>query len=771
MWSSLRKLLVVACLLGGAVWAGQSAALADPTPTGPVQPGTAPVAGVTYTSSGNIGEAGGLTYSFSGLSSAVMAQFSDLEWGPADSSAVQLSLDGNASFSEPGQTMSFNAGDSDLAAGAAVWTGTTQYPIAQPSETLTLDTMFIMTASTSLNATSGYGDGATVPVTGNFSANLIFEVSADGGTTWTPALTYYNAQQNVIGNTIQSSFQGGFFYVLSGVPVASISPSSPFDFGNQVVGQTSAAQVFTVQNTGNADLNMVSAAASGDFAISSDECSGTSVAPGGMCTISVTFTPTQTGSLGGTLTITDNAADSPQQISLSGTGTQPLLSLSSSSLTFGDQAVGSTSAAQTVTITNNGTSDLHVASVSTSGTNAGDFSASPSGCGDVPATETCTISVTFTPSASGARSATLDIVSDSPTSPDQVSLSGTGINPELALSPNPMNFGTVLVGQPSTLALTLLNAGTDPTYLTGPPTSGGADPDDFAIVRSSVTCPSNSSGTYIPAGGSCSVNITFTPAAVGTRSATLTFPNDSVDGPQQLTLSGNGTVNVPTTTTVSSSVNPSVTIQGVTYTATITPAPGTGTVSFTDNGSPIAGCSAVPVSGAAATCSVPPLTAGGHNIVATFSGATGFSGSTSATMTQVVTTSVCATLAGCDLESLNLTNANLADADLAKADLKKADLVGANLAGADLTSAALNKADLAGANLSGADLTSATLNSADLAGANLSNADLTKADLSDADLNGANLTGATLSKAKWSDTTCPDGTNSDDDGDTCVGHL
>jgi len=770
MWASLRKVLVVACLLGGAVWAGQSAALAAPTPSGPVQPGTAPVAGVTYTSSGDIGEAGGLTYSFSGLTSGVMAQFSDLEWGPADSSAVQLSMDGNASFSEAGQTLSFDSGDSDLAGGTAVWSGTSQYPLAQPAETVTLDTRFIMTASTGLIATSGYGDGATVPVTGNFSVNLLFEVSADGGTTWTPATDYFNAQQNVIGNTIQSSFQGGFFYVLAGVPVASISPS-PFDFGNQVVGQTSAVQVFTVQNTGNADLNMQSASASGDFAISSDTCSGTSVSAGGMCTISVTFTPTQTGSLTGTLTISDNAADSPQQISLSGTGTQPLLSLSTNSLTFGDQAVGTTSAAQPVTITNTGTSDLHVASVSASGANAGDFSASPSGCGDVALTATCTISVTFTPSASGARSATLNIVSDSPSSPDQVTLSGTGVDARLALSPNPMNFGTVLVGQSSTATLTLSNSGTDPTYLTGPPSSGGADPGDFAVVPTSVTCPSNGSGTYVPAGGSCSVNITFTPAATGARSATLTFPNSSSDGPQKLTLSGNGTVTVPTATTLSSSVNPSVTIQGVTYTASISPAPGGGTVSFTDNGAPISGCSAVPVSGATATCLANPGTAGGHNIVATFSGSTGFSGSQSTTMTQVVTTTVCATLAGCDLEGLNLTNANLVDADLVKADLKKADLFGADLAGADLTTATLTKADLAGTNLSDADLTSATLTSADLAGSNLGGADLAKADLASADLNGANLTGATLSKAKWSDTTCPDGTNSDNDGDTCVNNL
>ena len=472
----------------------------------------------------------------------------------------------------PGQTLSFNAGDSDLAGGTAVWTGTTQYPLAQPAETVTLDTRFTMTAaSTSLIATSGYGDGATVPVSGNFSANLLFEVSADGGQTWTPATDYFNAQQNVVGNTIQSSFQGGFFYALASAPVASVSPSS-FDFGNQPVGQTSAAQVFTVQNTGNADLNMQTASASGDFAISSDTCSGTTVVPGSTCTIGVTFTPTQTGSLTGTLTIPDNAADSPRLVSLSGTGAQPVLSLSASSLAFGGQGVGTTSAAQTVTITNTGTADLDVNAVSTSGTNPGDFSASPSGCGDIAPSGTCTISVTFTPSAAGVRSATLNILSDAPSSPDQVSLSGTGLNSHLSLSPNPMNFGNVLLGQSSTLTLTFSNSGSDPTQLTGA-TFGGPNSGDFTLVQTSLTCPTNPSPS-VPAGSSCSVSITFTPGAAGARSATLTIANNSSDGPQQLTLSGNGTSPAaPQITSGASDTVPAGSAFSYTVTSTGTPTP------------------------------------------------------------------------------------------------------------------------------------------------------------------------------------------------------
>jgi len=536
MRSVLRRLFVLACVLGVIVGLGQSVALAGPTPVGPVQPGAAPLTGVTFTSTGDIASGTGLTYNFSGLTPALVTQFQDLEWGPANTSAVQLSMDGNAGFAEPGQTLVFNAAQSDLAGGMARWTGSSQYPIAQPPSTLTLLTRFTMQALPPLNATTGYGDGATTTVTGNFSVNLLFEVSADGGATWTPAKDFFNGHQNIPTNTIQSSFLGGFFYTLANVPVASVNPSS-LDFGNEPLGQTSAAKVVTVQNTGNADLLVQPTTISGDFAISSDTCSNQTVPAGSTCTIDVTFTPTQADPRTGALTITDNAADSPQTVSLGGTGTQPVLSLSTPSLTFGSQFVGTTSAAQTVTIANLGNGDLQVSNVSVTGNNPGDFSASPSGCGDVPTGGTCTISVTFTPSASGARAAALSILSNAPSSPDQVTLSGTGLNPRLSLSPSPMNFQNVLVGQSKTSTLTFLNSGTDPTHLTGANLSG-PNAGDFSLIGPSLTCQGGP--PVVPAGGSCSVNITFTPGAVGPRSATLTIPNDSSDGSQQLTLSGNG---------------------------------------------------------------------------------------------------------------------------------------------------------------------------------------------------------------------------------------
>ena len=136
--------------------------------------------------------------------------------------------------------------------------------------------------------------------------------------------------------------------------------------------------------------------------------------------------------------------------------------------------------------------------------------------------------------------------------------------------------------------------------------------------------------------------------------------------------------------------------------------------------------------------------------------------------------------AGCDLG-----DANLSGDILVLAKLTNAQLGGANLTGAKLDSADLSGTDMLGANLNGAELISANLTNANLAtddvsGDNLTNANLSGAFLHNTNLFGANLTGANLHNAVmsntideeviWSNTTCPDGTNSDNDGSTCFGH-
>src|SRR5206468_1770224 len=94
----------------------------------------------------------------------------------------------------------------------------------------------------------------------------------------------------------------------------------------------------------------------------------TTVAAGGSCTVSVTFSPTTTGAKTASVSIASNAAGSPHSVALTGAGVAPALSVSPASLTFGSQTVNTTSAAQTLTVTNSGTAPLLVGAVTKTGT-------------------------------------------------------------------------------------------------------------------------------------------------------------------------------------------------------------------------------------------------------------------------------------------------------------------------------------------------------------------------------------------------------------------
>ena len=137
-------------------------------------------------------------------------------------------------------------------------------------------------------------------------------------------------------------------------------------FGNQLVGTTSSAQTVTLTNTGTATMTITSIVATGDFALTGNTC-GATLAVSASCTFGVTFTPTTSGARTGAITLTDNASPSTQTITLNGTGVIPIATLSASSLTFGNQLVGTTSIAQTVTLTNTGTATLTITSIVPSG--------------------------------------------------------------------------------------------------------------------------------------------------------------------------------------------------------------------------------------------------------------------------------------------------------------------------------------------------------------------------------------------------------------------
>src|SRR5207245_2467078 len=153
----------------------------------------------------------------------------------------------------------------------------------------------------------------------------------------------------------------------------SVSAAKLF-FHREVLGNTTAAKKVTVTNRGSSTLTInkiyIGGLDPGDFA-ETNTCGGT-LAPNASCTISITFTPTTKGTRQAGIGIRSSDPGSPNAVALNGTGT--VVSLSTSKLSFGDQAVGTASPPQSITLTNVGNTQLNFTGISITGTNAGDFS-------------------------------------------------------------------------------------------------------------------------------------------------------------------------------------------------------------------------------------------------------------------------------------------------------------------------------------------------------------------------------------------------------------
>jgi hypothetical protein len=326
--------------------------------------------------------------------------------------------------------------------------------------------------------------------------------------------------------------------------VVSLSPTS-LAFGSQAVGKTSTVHTVTLSNTGNAALSSTSLALTGtnasDFA-QTNTC-GSSVAAGAHCTISVTFKPSASGSRTASVRITDNASGSPQTVSLSGTGTQTaaaaaaaaaVVSLSPTSLAFGSQPVGTPSTAQTLTLSNTGNAALSITSLALTGSNASDF-AQTNTCGSsVAAGSNCTISVTFKPSASGSRTASVGITDNASGSPQTVSLSGTGTGTAalVSLSPTSLAFGNQPIDVSSTTQSVILSNTGNGTLSITSLVLAGTNASDFAQTN---TC-----GSALAAGANCTIVVWFTPSVAGTEAASLSISNNASGSSQTVSFSGTG---------------------------------------------------------------------------------------------------------------------------------------------------------------------------------------------------------------------------------------
>ena len=260
------------------------------------------------------------------------------------------------------------------------------------------------------------GDTATVPTPPTCSAPGVTSSSGAG--------TYATSCSGAVDPNYKISYARGTLTITDSN--ARVSPAS-LSFRNQALDTSSTSREVTLTSTGTTNLNISSITITGsnasDFTATS-HCPA-SLAPGRRCTIDVQFTPSQTGARTAAVTITDNAASSPQTARLSGTGIVQA-DLSRTDVTFRARRVGTTSAPEEVTLTNNLSTHLAIASITFTGADPGDFRETNT-CGRrLGAMSDCRIFVTFRPGATGTRTATLNVNDSANNSPQTVALTGTG---------------------------------------------------------------------------------------------------------------------------------------------------------------------------------------------------------------------------------------------------------------------------------------------------------------------------------------------------------
>jgi hypothetical protein len=328
---------------------------------------------------------------------------------------------------------------------------------------------------------------------------------------------------------IADSAPGGLQTVaITGKATAALLSPTSLTFGPQAVGTTSVAQVVTLTNvSGGSTITITSIGTTGTNATDFQEtntCS--SVPPKKTCTISVTFTPSATGTRTASLSIADNAGSSPQTVPLTGTGTATVF-VNPTSLAFPTQVLGTSSTAQNVTLTNAGATTLTITSIAFSGANATDFSQT-NNCGtSLAGNSTCTISVVFKPININHRSATLTITDSAGT--QTVTLSGTST--AASFSPTSLTFAAQTVGTTSAAqTITMSNA------------SGGTSISitSLTITTGSDFAQTNTCGTSLLPKKSCTISVTFTPTATGTRSASVSVTDNAGSSPQTIPLTGTG---------------------------------------------------------------------------------------------------------------------------------------------------------------------------------------------------------------------------------------
>jgi len=525
----------------------------------------------------------------SGSTAVVTAVFTPTVAGSFGTTETVRANEPDPNQSNNSATVSVNVLSSPVVTLSATSLNYASQPVGTPSATqgVTLTNTSSALALTNLTLAAS-GDFAQ---TNNCGTSLAAQSSCSILVTFTPTATGTRTgtimiSDNAVGSPQMVSLTG----IGINAPAITLSPGS-LVFSSRLVGSSSPSLGISMSNSGNATLNIASIAITGSNAgdFSQTNTCGQTLAPSASCTISVIFKPTASGQRTAGVAITSDARGSVPVVTLSGTGLAVGLDLSTSLLIFANQTVGTTSAAQTVTLSNSAATAVAITSI----TAGGDY-AQTNNCGSsLAASSNCTIRVTFTPTGSGTRTGSISIVSGDSSTPLMVNLTGTGVVVTLSLSPANLTFNDQKVGttsQSQTIALT---------------DTGGAALTISSIVPSGDFLEADNCGSGVAAGAGCSINVTFLPTATGTRTGSITITSNAQGSPHTAKLTGNGISRGPAVSLTCASGGAAAACTTVTFPAQpVTTTSGAQVVTLTNSGNDILNISSVMATGdfTASTC-------------------------------------------------------------------------------------------------------------------------------------------------------------------------
>jgi hypothetical protein len=322
--------------------------------------------------------------------------------------------------------------------------------------------------------------------------------------------------------------------------LAGVTPST-LSFGSVTINTTSGAATFVMTNNSRTGITIQKVTTSLPEFIVTSPTLPISLARHTSVSFRVVFRPIAALTYNGTIVVYakgSGGGTATSYVSVSGTGTNPappltqsyLLSSSTSSLSFGSTLVG-TSKSQNLKLTNTGTGSVNISQVITAG--RGFTVTGFAGGVTLAAGQSLSLTASFSPAAAGAVAGSISVASNATNSPATISLSGTGVQPQISVVPSSVGFGNVTVGVTNTQTLTIRNLGTATLSLNQAPLSGAG------FTTSGLALPLS-----VAPGGSASFTVGFAPAAASNFSGNITLISNTPNSPFVIPLTGAGVATI-----------------------------------------------------------------------------------------------------------------------------------------------------------------------------------------------------------------------------------